>query len=315
MDEQLNKMRAVLEARLKAEPGNAEAWRELAEVKMMSGDIASAENDCIECLRLDPKNVAGLVLMGNLLTNAKGDDATAERYYARAVEADDSFAAAHANYGTLLLKRGDTMGAVTELRRSVALDGSQAVARYMLAQAYVALRDWHSAWLVAHEALERGEVGFADSANYPRVVEGLRRILNLAASNGGAEPPADGDLALEQNLRQADFDIAHGKRDPARNLMMAMYMLDAMKRLDGMTPDEVRNVAMEIAVLGTRGIDPGRSGGYALKTVPGEDFSGYRLLAYYYVSWAKAFPDHLKTIGLPFDDAYAMALQMRGGKA
>ena len=95
--------------------------------------------------------------MGNLLTNAKGDDATAERYYARAVEADDSFAAAHANYGTLLLKRGDTMGAITELRRSVALDGSQAVARYMLAQAYMALRDWRSAWLVAHEALERGE--------------------------------------------------------------------------------------------------------------------------------------------------------------
>ena len=47
MDEQLRKMREVLETRLKAEPGNAEAWRELAEVKMMSGDIAGAENDCI----------------------------------------------------------------------------------------------------------------------------------------------------------------------------------------------------------------------------------------------------------------------------
>ena len=25
-----------------------------------------------------------------------------------------------------------------------------------------------------------------------------------------------------------------------------------------------------------------------------------------------AFPDHLKDIGLPFDDAYALAMQMRG---
>ena len=68
MDERLNKMKEVLEVRLKAE------------VKMMSGNIAGAENDCIECLRLDLKNVAGLVLMGNLLTNAKGDNATVERY-------------------------------------------------------------------------------------------------------------------------------------------------------------------------------------------------------------------------------------------
>ncbi len=311
---QLAEMKSFLEAKVKAEPGNAEAWRELAQVKMMEGDIGGAENDCIECLRLDPKNAAGLVLMGNLLSNAKGDDAAAERYYARAVEADDRFASAHANYGTLLLKRGDKMGAVTELRKSIALDERQAVPRYMLAQAYAGLSDWHSAWLVAREALERGEVGFEDSANYRRVMTGLRTILDQAASRGGSEPPEEGENALEQSLRQADFDIAHEKGDPARNFMMAMYMLDAMRRLKGRTPEEVRNVAMEIAILGTRGIDPGRSGGYALKSLPGEDFSGYRLLAYYYVSWSMAFPEHLADIGLPFDNAYALALQM-GGKS
>ena len=37
-----------------------------------------------------------------------------------------------------------------------------------------------------------------------------------------------------------------------------------------------------------------------------------QLLAYYYVSWKLVFPDHLKDIGLPFDDAYALAVQMRG---
>ena len=83
MNDQLSKMKSFLAAKVKAEPENAEAWRELAQVKMMEGDIGGAENDCIECLRLDPKNAAGLVLMGNLLSNAKGDDAAAERYYAR----------------------------------------------------------------------------------------------------------------------------------------------------------------------------------------------------------------------------------------
>ncbi len=67
MDNPLAKMKAAIEARLKAEPRNADAWRELAQVKMMLGDVAGAENDCIESLRIDPKNAAGLGLMGNLL--------------------------------------------------------------------------------------------------------------------------------------------------------------------------------------------------------------------------------------------------------
>ncbi len=311
-DNPLSKMKAAIEARLKAEPKNADAWRELAQVKMMLGDVAGAENDCIECLRFDPKNAAGLVLMGNLLTGMRGDDAAAEQYYVRAVEADDGFASAHANYGTLLLKRGEKVKAVTELRRSIELDGRQAVPRYMLAQAYIAISDWHSAWLLAKETLERGEVGFEDSASLPRVRDGLRAIMKHAASMGGAEAPAPDDIALEQTIRQGNLDAAHADNDPARNLMMAMYMLDAMKRLGNMGPDEVRKTAMEIACLGVGGIDPTRSGGYLLKMIPGEDFSGYRLLAYYYVSWQMAFPEHLKEIGLPFDDAYALAMQMRG---
>ncbi len=310
MDERIEKMKVAFEARVKSEPGNANAWRELAQVKMMVGDFAGAENDCIECLRLDPKNAAGLVLMGNLLTNVKGNDADAIKYFERAVEADDTLATAHANYGTLLLKRGEVAKAMGELRRSIALDENQAVPRYMLAQAYVAMSDWHSAWLVAHETLERGSVSFEDSANFGRVRDGLVRIAELAASKGGAEPPQKGEVALEQAQRQAQFDATHAKSDPAINMMMAMHMIDAMGRLEAMSPEEVKKVALEIATLGIHGIDAKRSGGYTLKTLPGEDFSGYRLLAYYYVSWSIALPDHLKDIGLPFDDAYAIALNM-----
>ena len=35
MNEQLSEMKAAIEARVRAEPGNAGAWRELAQVKMM----------------------------------------------------------------------------------------------------------------------------------------------------------------------------------------------------------------------------------------------------------------------------------------
>ena len=293
----LGEMKSVLEARVKAQPENAEAWRELAQTKMMLGDIDGAENDCIECLRLEPANAPGLVLMGNLLTNFKKDDAAAESYYARAVEADPQSATAHANYGTLLFKRGENLKALGELRRSVQLDSRQSVARYMLAQCYAAMDDWHSAWMVFH-----------------RVREGLLRLRAAAAARGGATPPQRGDRAMEQALRQRDFDQHHAKNDPAVTMMMAMYMLDAIKKLSALTADKVKAIAMEIAMVGANGIDVSRSGGYTLKTMPGEDFSGYRLLANYYVSWKIALPEHLAKVGLPFDDAYALAQQMYDAK-
>ena len=310
MNEQLSKMKAAIEARVKAEPGNADAWRELAQVKMMLGDIDGAENDCIECLRIDPNNGPGLVLMGNLLTNCKHDDAAAEEYYARAVAADPDSASAHANYGTLLLKRGERMKALPELRRSIEINPKQCVAHYMLAQCYVMMEDWHSAWMVASEALARGEVGFEDAANFARIRDGLLRIRTHAAAKGGSEPPARGEKAMEQALRQSAFDRKHAGSDPTVNMMMAMYMLGAMQRFDKMTPDQVKAVASEIAVVGTRGISTAKDAVYTLKTIPGVDFTGYNLLAYYYVSWARAFPEHLAKIGLPFDDAYALAMQM-----
>jgi cytochrome c-type biogenesis protein CcmH/NrfG len=49
-DAQLAEMKSFLAAKVKAEPENAEAWRELAQVKMMEGDIGGAENDCIKSL-------------------------------------------------------------------------------------------------------------------------------------------------------------------------------------------------------------------------------------------------------------------------
>ena len=42
MNEQLSKMKVAIEARVKAEPGTAGAWRELAQVKMMLGDVEGA---------------------------------------------------------------------------------------------------------------------------------------------------------------------------------------------------------------------------------------------------------------------------------
>jgi len=48
--------------------------------------------------------------------------------------------------------------------------------------------------------------------------------------------------------------------------------------------------------------------------VPGKTFSGYHLLAYYYVSWKLAMPEMLADLQLPFDQEYAMAEQLYTAK-
>jgi len=48
--------------------------------------------------------------------------------------------------------------------------------------------------------------------------------------------------------------------------------------------------------------------------MPEKEFGGYQLLAWYYVSWARAIPEKLKSLGLPFDKAYETALQMYHAK-
>ena len=68
-EEQYREMLAAMAKRVEEHPDIAEAWRDLAQAKMMGGDFDGAIDDCIESLRLDPKNVNALIILGNIFTN------------------------------------------------------------------------------------------------------------------------------------------------------------------------------------------------------------------------------------------------------
>ena len=52
-------------------------------------------------------------------------------------------------------------------------------------------------------------------------------------------------------------------------------------------------------------------GRYNLKAMPNRrDIWGAEILAYYYVTWARVFPDRLDMIGLPYKKTYESALAM-----
>ena len=115
------------------------------------------------------------------------------------------------------------------------------------------------------------------------------------------------------DVANADFALKHQDgANPAETMMMSMYMLGAMEFFDTLDPREVHRIAIEIAMVGVTGIHPEKK--YSIKTIPEKEFGGYELLAYYYVSWARAIPEKLDSLGLPFSKAYESALQLYNAK-
>ena len=87
------------------------------------------------------------------------------------------------------------------------------------------------------------------------------------------------------------------------------YFLDALKRFDAMTPEEIRNVAFEIALLGRSGLDysdPAEK--YELKTIPDRKFSGLHLMCLMFAGFKRVAPE--QDVGMDLEDPFLTALQL-----
>jgi len=87
------------------------------------------------------------------------------------------------------------------------------------------------------------------------------------------------------------------------------YFLDAFKRFDAMTAEQVRNVAFEIALLGRNGLDyasPDEK--YELRSIPGRKFSGLHLMCLMYAGFQRVAPEH--DVGMDLNDPFLTALQL-----
>lgn len=93
------------------------------------------------------------------------------------------------------------------------------------------------------------------------------------------------------------------------NSAVAMYMVDALNYFENMPHHKIKEMAYELAMMGTQGIHPSNQN-YIISSIPNKKFSGYHVLAYYYVSWALAMPEMLAQLQMPFDKEYELAKQM-----
>jgi hypothetical protein len=144
-----------------------------------------------------------------------------------------------------------------------------------------------------------------------QITAGMKADLSM---KGDLKDLAEGALSEEDaDVANADFALKHQDgANPTETMMMSMYMLGAMEYFDTLEPGDVHRIALEIAMVGVTGIHPEKK--YSIKSMPNKEFGGYQLLAWYYVSWARAIPEKLEHLGLPFSKAYENALQMYNAK-
>jgi Tfp pilus assembly protein PilF len=100
------------------------------------------------------------------------------------------------------------------------------------------------------------------------------------------------------------FQEAHSGENV--NMAVVMFMVDALQYFKGKSQEQVKKIAFEIAILGDQGFFPEQDG-YQVASMPDKTFSGYHILAYFYVSWAIAMPQVLHELQLPFDKEYELA--------
>jgi tetratricopeptide (TPR) repeat protein len=93
------------------------------------------------------------------------------------------------------------------------------------------------------------------------------------------------------------------------NMAVVFFMVDALRFFEVMPTEKIKKIAFEIALQGTQGYSPDKKD-YTINLIPGKTFSGYHILAYYYVSWAISAPEMLSQLQLPFDDEYKLAKSM-----
>lgn len=90
------------------------------------------------------------------------------------------------------------------------------------------------------------------------------------------------------------------------NMAVVMFMVDALKYFKDKTAADIKQTALEIAMLGTMGIDPNKKE-YIISSIRDKRFSGNQVLAYYYVSWALAMPEQVHHLGLDYKTEYEIA--------
>jgi len=118
-------------------PDSVDGRRNLGMAYLEMGQPDLAEKHLLEAYHLGPQDAYTLLLLGNIYLEKKGDEATAERFYLRAVEANPDDPHILSNMAGLLARREAYSEAQVYFRRAIAVDPAYPNAPYGLALIHV----------------------------------------------------------------------------------------------------------------------------------------------------------------------------------
>jgi tetratricopeptide (TPR) repeat protein len=117
--------------------------------------------------------------------------------------------------------------------------------------------------------------------------------------------------AEEDPLEKSEMEkFQKHQEEIGTNMAIVMFMVDALNYFKNKNAEDIKQIALEVAMLGTMGIDPNKKE-YIISSIPNKRFSGNQVLAYYYVSWAIAIPEQVQHLGLDLKTEYEMATKLR----
>jgi tetratricopeptide (TPR) repeat protein len=245
------------------------------------GRLAEARRHLLHALELAPRHTNALVALGVAAERGR-DSEEALDYLGRAVEQDPGNPDAQRNLGVVLANRGRYGEAEPHFRTAYALAPDDPLNVHGLAMAL--------AELGGPERLQEADALY-------------QRVITL-----------DPDTSLAERARQARSALAQRSfRGTGRTerLDAVMYCLSALERFAGMSPERVRAIALEIAVLGRSGLDINNpETRYQLTNLPG-DFSGLQLMALLYVAFKQIAPDVEAGFDLAREYEAALSLHRR----
>ena len=131
-------------------------------------------------------------------------------------------------------------------------------------------------------------------------------LLIQIIKQGEHTPLAEAAEQERSRLAQKNF-----RNKPGGSLRpdAVMYLVDAMEKFSTMSPEQVRDVGFEVAILGRQGLDVNdATQRYQLKRIPGR-FSALNLLCLMYAAFKQVSPD--ADIGFDVSQEYAAAVGLR----
>ena len=118
------------------------------------------------------------------------------------------------------------------------------------------------------------------------------------------------DVESKDPYKEREMDkFQKSQESIGTNMALVMFMVDALQYFEKIPKEEIKEIAYEIAFQGTQGYRPDKDG-YQVSSIKGKIFSGYHILAYYYVSWSLTLPEMVSELNLPYDLEYKLAISM-----